>query len=86
MNLMLCLTGVGTQFLAIVSGILLMALLGMFNVHRHGSINAAAILLYAFTSCEFSWILKFSLQTPPQHHYCICLQNFTITVLFKRDW
>jgi len=44
--------GVGTQFLAIVSGILLMALLGMFNVHRHGSINAAAILLYAFTSCE----------------------------------
>ena len=46
--------GVGTQFLAIVSGILLMALLGMFNVHRHGSINAAAILLYAFTSCESS--------------------------------
>jgi len=44
--------GVGSQFLAIVSGILLMALLGMFNVHRHGSINAAAILLYAFTSCE----------------------------------
>jgi len=48
----LCLSGVGTQFLAIVTGILLMALLGMFNVHRHGSINAAAILLYAFTSCE----------------------------------
>jgi len=46
--------GVGTQFLAIVSGILLMALLGMFNVHRHGSINAAAILLYAFTSCELA--------------------------------
>jgi len=45
-------SGVGTQFLAIISGILLMALLGMFNVHRHGSINAAAILLYAFTSCE----------------------------------
>jgi len=49
-----CWAGVGTQFLAIVSGILLMALLGMFNVHRHGSINAAAILLYAFTSCELA--------------------------------
>ena len=52
--------GVGTQFLAIVSGILLMALLGMFNVHRHGSINAAAILLYAFTSCELNALTLFS--------------------------
>jgi transmembrane 9 superfamily protein 1 len=48
--------GVGSQFLAIVSGILLMALLGMFNVHRHGSINAAAILLYAFTSCISGYV------------------------------
>jgi len=54
-----CRAGVGTQFLAIVSGILLMALLGMFNVHRHGSINAAAILLYAFTSCELLTSLLF---------------------------
>ncbi len=44
--------GVGTHFLTIASGILLMALLGMFNVHHHGAINAAAILLYALTSCE----------------------------------
>lgn len=28
-----------------------MALLGMFNVHRHGAINSAAIVLYALTSC-----------------------------------
>ena len=44
--------GVGTQFLCIASGILVMALLGMFNVHRHGAINSAAILLYALTSCK----------------------------------
>ena len=45
-------TGVGSHFLAIATGILLMALSGMFNVHRHGSINTAAILLYALTSCK----------------------------------
>lgn len=28
-----------------------MALFGMFNVHRHGAINSAAIVLYALTSC-----------------------------------
>lgn len=32
-------------------GIIIMALLGMFNVHRHGAINSAAIVLYALTSC-----------------------------------
>ncbi len=32
-------------------GIIVMALLGMFNVHRHGAINSAAIVLYALTSC-----------------------------------
>ena len=44
--------GVGTQFLATATGILMMAMLGMFNVHRHGSINTASILLYALTSCK----------------------------------
>lgn len=43
----------GSQFLALATGILMMALLGMFNVHRHGAINAAAIVLYAFTSCKY---------------------------------
>ncbi len=42
--------GVGSQFLALACGILLMAMLGLFNVHRHGSLNTAAILLYALTS------------------------------------
>jgi len=44
-------TGVGSQFLAIATGVLVMALMGMFNVHRHGSINIAVIVLYALTSC-----------------------------------
>lgn len=33
-----------------------MALLGMFNVHRHGAINSAAIVLYALTSCVSGYI------------------------------
>jgi len=55
-SLFCAILGVGTQFLTIASGILLMALLGMFNVHRHGSINSAAILLYAFTSCISGYV------------------------------
>ncbi|XP_076437567.1 transmembrane 9 superfamily member 1-like [Babylonia areolata] len=42
--------GVGSQFLALATGILVMGLLGVFNVHRHGAINSSAIVLYAFTS------------------------------------
>ncbi|BFZ21599.1 hypothetical protein BsWGS_24638 [Bradybaena similaris] len=49
-NLFCAILGVGSQFLALATGILLMALAGMFNVHRHGAINAAAVVLYAFTS------------------------------------
>ena len=45
--------GVGSQFLALATSIIIMALLGMFNVHRHGSMNTAAILLYALTSCKY---------------------------------
>ena len=45
-------SGVGSHFLIIATAIMLMALLGMFNVHRHGAINSAAILLYALSSCE----------------------------------
>ena len=50
------LPGVGSQFIAIATGILVMALLGMFNVHRHGSINAASIVLYALTSCIAGYV------------------------------
>ncbi|XP_053651003.2 transmembrane 9 superfamily member 1 [Cherax quadricarinatus] len=42
--------GVGCQFLAVTIGIIGMALLGMFNVHRHGAMNSAAIFLYALAS------------------------------------
>ncbi|KAK3871274.1 hypothetical protein Pcinc_023573 [Petrolisthes cinctipes] len=42
--------GVGCQFLAVAVGIIVMALAGMFNVHRHGSMNSAGILLYALAS------------------------------------
>ena len=52
-------TGVGSQFLAIATGVLVMALMGMFNVHRHGSIDIAVIVLYALTSCmsNLCWCL-----------------------------
>ncbi len=35
-----------------VTGILLMAVLGLFNVHHHNTLNSAGVVLYAFTSCE----------------------------------
>ncbi|CAF4607909.1 unnamed protein product, partial [Rotaria sp. Silwood2] len=43
--------GVGCQFLSIFTGILIFAVCGMFTVHRHGSLIASAVILYAFTSC-----------------------------------
>lgn len=48
--------GVGIQFLALGCGIIFMALVGLFNVHRHGSLNSAAFLLYALTSCVSGYI------------------------------
>uniref|UniRef100_A0A9J8BGN4 Transmembrane 9 superfamily member n=3 Tax=Cyprinus carpio TaxID=7962 RepID=A0A9J8BGN4_CYPCA len=50
-SLLCAVLGVGAQFLTLATGIIVMALLGMFNVHRHGAINSAAIVLYALTSC-----------------------------------
>ncbi|XP_047479046.1 transmembrane 9 superfamily member 1-like [Penaeus chinensis] len=69
--------GVGCQFLAVAVGIIGMALLGMFNVHRHGSMNSAAIFLYALasviagyvSSCNFrmmggtKWVSNINLTT-----------------------
>lgn len=43
--------GVGCQFLSIFTGILIFAMFGMFTVHRHGSLIASGVILYAFTSC-----------------------------------
>jgi len=42
--------GVGTQFLVTIAGILMLALFGFFNVHHHGSMNSAVVILYALTS------------------------------------
>ncbi|XP_046560989.1 transmembrane 9 superfamily member 1-like [Haliotis rubra] len=55
-NLFCAILGVGSQFLCLAAGILMMALMGMFNVHRHGAINSAAIVLYAFTSCISGYV------------------------------
>ena len=33
-----------------ITGVLLLALLGLFNVHHHGAMNSAIVILYALTS------------------------------------
>lgn len=48
--------GVGTQFISLGFGILLMALFGLFNVHKHGSLSTAAFILYALTSYVAGYI------------------------------
>ncbi|XP_030254629.1 transmembrane 9 superfamily member 1-like isoform X1 [Sparus aurata] len=55
-SLLCAVLGVGAQFLTLATAIILMALLGMFNVHRHGAINSAAIVLYALTSCVSGYV------------------------------
>ncbi|XP_074838462.1 transmembrane 9 superfamily member 1 [Carettochelys insculpta] len=55
-SLLCAVLGVGSQFLALGTGIIGMALMGMFNVHRHGAINSAAVLLYALTCCISGYV------------------------------
>lgn len=55
-SLLCAVLGVGAQFLTLATGIIFMALMGMFNVHRHGAINSAAIVLYALTSCVSGYV------------------------------
>ncbi|KAG8455382.1 hypothetical protein GDO86_001541 [Hymenochirus boettgeri] len=55
-SLLCAVLGVGSQFLALGTGIIVMVLLGLFNVHRHGAINSAAILLYALTCCVSGYV------------------------------
>lgn len=57
-NIVVMVTGVGSQFLAIATGVLVMAVMGIFNVHHHGSINIAVIILYALTSCMLNSALS----------------------------
>ncbi|XP_038603022.1 LOW QUALITY PROTEIN: transmembrane 9 superfamily member 1-like [Tachyglossus aculeatus] len=55
-GLLCAVLGVGAQFLALGTGIIVMGLLGLFNVHRHGAINSAAILLYVLTCCVSGYV------------------------------
>ncbi|GFY64686.1 transmembrane 9 superfamily member 1 [Trichonephila inaurata madagascariensis] len=49
-SLFCAILGVGCQFLSIIFGIVIMSLMDLFNVHKHGAMNSIAFLLYAFTS------------------------------------
>eukprot|EP01137_Pigoraptor_chileana_P014786 Opistho-2@69879 len=48
--------GAGTQFLALATFLIVMAIIGLFNIHNHGSMNSAAIVLYAMTSCISGYV------------------------------
>eukprot|EP00052_Salpingoeca_macrocollata_P016687 m.134589 g.134589 ORF g.134589 m.134589 type:complete len:587 (+) comp20140_c0_seq1:145-1905(+) len=48
-SLLCAVLGNGTQLLTLAVLIIVMALAGLFNVHRHGAMNTAAILCYALT-------------------------------------
>lgn len=54
--------GVGSQFLALALGIMLMAILDIFNVHKHGAMNTAACILYALTSFIAGYVSSFMYQ------------------------
>lgn len=43
--------GNGVQVLSTVTLIIVMAVVGLFNVHRHGAMNAAGFFVYALTCC-----------------------------------
>ncbi|XP_042896527.1 transmembrane 9 superfamily member 1 isoform X2 [Parasteatoda tepidariorum] len=55
-SLFCAILGVGSQFLSIALGIVIMALLDLFNVHKHGAMNTIAFLLYALTSCIAGYV------------------------------
>ncbi|XP_035204620.1 transmembrane 9 superfamily member 1-like, partial [Stegodyphus dumicola] len=55
-SLFCAILGVGVQFLSIALGLVVMALLDLFNVHNHGTMNAIAFLLYAFTSVVAGYV------------------------------
>ncbi|KAL3218503.1 hypothetical protein MRX96_050701, partial [Rhipicephalus microplus] len=84
-NLLCAILGVGTQFLCIAVGVLLMALLSVFNVHNHGSMNTAICVLYALTSCIAGFVSSkmyrqmggeptgsLTLTSSPAFSFCLC--------------
>lgn len=88
--------GVGCQFLAVAVGIIGMALMGMFNVHRHGSMNSAAIFLYALASTIAGyvsvsyyrmmggtrWVSNVNLTTILFAGVCLCILHYLLIYLF----
>jgi len=48
-TLLCAMLGNGVQFIVLSIAMLAMALSGAFHIHHHGSMNTAAILIYAFT-------------------------------------
>ncbi|XP_019641595.1 PREDICTED: transmembrane 9 superfamily member 1-like [Branchiostoma belcheri] len=80
--------GVGSQFLALATGIIVMALMGMFNVHKHGAMNSAAILLYALTSCVSGYVSGNMFRKLGGHNWVwnIILVSCIYTVPFFLMW
>ena len=55
-SLLSSILGAGVQFIIISLASIVLALLGTFNVHRHGSMNTAVLVLYAFTCAAAGWV------------------------------
>jgi transmembrane 9 superfamily protein 1 len=56
-----------------------MALLGMFNVHRHHAMNSTAILLYAFTSSIAGYVSAYLFKNIGGHNW---VWNIVLTSSF----
>jgi transmembrane 9 superfamily protein 1 len=50
-SLLCAVLGNGVQFMTLCLLLIVLAMMGAFNVHRHGSMNAALVLVYALTCC-----------------------------------
>ena len=77
-------TGVGSQFLTTGTGCLVLALVGTFNIHKHGQLNTAAIILYAFTSCKYGvfhrqYIIYVCM------YVCICTCTYCVSINTRSD-
>ena len=55
-SILCALLGNGAQFLALAVGIIIMACFDMFNIHKHGSMATAGVLLYASTCCVSGYV------------------------------
>eukprot|EP00051_Salpingoeca_urceolata_P001614 m.42431 g.42431 ORF g.42431 m.42431 type:complete len:600 (+) comp11544_c0_seq1:4586-6385(+) len=86
--LLCALLGNGAQFLTLFASIIVMALSGLFNVHRHGSMNTAAVLLYAATSFVAGFVSgKLYHQMEGKHWvWVIVMTSCVFTVPFFLVW